>query len=244
MKLLLTNDDGIDGEGLKVLAEALRESGHEVTVFAPDCNNSAVSHKITMFSPVRAEKVDFNGIEAYAVSGSPADCVLLAVCGFFVKPDMVISGINCGINLGSDVIYSGTVAGAMEGAQNGIPSLALSLGIRSRHTEIERSAFFARAASLTIEKLEEWANLAREVEGIVNVNFPVTEPKGYRFCSASRTNYQTAYEEEEGGYRMRFNPPAPSEADGDIPLFCDGYVTVTPLKLNLTDEKTLERWQK
>lgn len=246
MKILITNDDGIQGEGLLTLAKALFKAGHTVYVVAPDCNNSAVSHKLTMRERVQVKKCDIGGglNNAYRVGGSPADCVLIALCALGIKPDMIFSGINDGQNTGSDTLYSGTVAGAMEGAQNSNPSIALSQRIRINMDAGEKTALYCRAAEMTVKHLNEWKNLAAEVEGILNINFPVGELKGITLCRSVRTRYCTSYQYDEGGYLMQFNPPEPVDGDGDIPMLKSGYVTLTPLKLNLTDGETLEKWQK
>ena len=241
MRILLTNDDGIDGEGLIVLASALQQNGHEVLVVAPDKNNSAVSHKLTMYEKVYLKK---RNERHYAVSGSPADCVLMALCVLHFQPDIVLSGINCGLNVGSDVLYSGTVAGAMEGAQNGIPSIALSQRLRLHMTDEERTKLFLQAVNKTCERLQTWATLAGEFEGMLNVNFPSGEILGETFCHASKTLYRPSYHLEGDGYLMDFNPPELKDGDGDIPLLKSGFLTITPLKLNNTDYEMLKEWKK
>ena len=124
MEILVTNDDGIHAEGLRALAKALRPLGH-VTVIAPDREQSATSHALTLHRPLRIKKVEE---DVLSVDGTPTDCVLLGVHGFLKqKPDLVVSGINHGPNMGNDTSYSGTVAAAVEGTFLGIPSVALSL---------------------------------------------------------------------------------------------------------------------
>jgi len=240
MRFLLTNDDGIDGEGLKTLASVCKKAGHDVLIVAPTENNSAVSHKLTMRNPLRAE---LRERDTYAVSGTPADCVLFALKALAANPDIVISGINDGVNLGSDVLYSGTVAGAMEGAQNGIPSIALSLPtFANLHNGTVR-----QAAEIFIRHLAEWTNLAQGVEGILNVNFPSLLPeRGIRLCRCSKTNYCTHYHAtEDGSYTMEFHPPREAKKEeADIPLHHAQNITLTPLRLNLTDEALLRRWRK
>ena len=240
MKILITNDDGIRGEGLAVLASALQKKGHELIIVAPKENNSAVSHKITMRVPFTLEKLTEN---SYAVGGTPADCVLVALCYLKIKPDLIISGINTGVNMGSDVLYSGTVAGALEGAQNGLPSIALSQYLKRSFTDEEISIALNRAASIAAEKLPEWFELAKTT-GAVNINFPPFEPLGTRVCKQAHTHYNTSYAlREDGQLQMQFNPPEPA-GDGDIPLIKAGYITLTPLEVDLTDYAALTKWEK
>ncbi|MDE6274150.1 MAG: hypothetical protein K2L87_03775, partial [Clostridiales bacterium] len=220
-------------------------AGHEVFVSAPDRNNSAVSHKLTMREPVAVKEVSpCEGVKAYAVAGSPADCVLIALCALNIKPDLVLSGINDGQNTGSDVIYSGTVAGAMEGAQNRLPSIALSQRFSMHSTPEEKTRLFLRDAKFTVDNLSAWKARAEEIEGVLNVNFPTGEITGIAICHAVRTHYNMGYRLGEEGYLMQFYPPEPMEGDGDIPKLKAGNVTLTPLKLNMTDTETLKRWSK
>ncbi len=238
MKILLTNDDGIEGEGLQVLAAALRGRGHEVFIAAPKENNSAVSHKIHMRAAISLEKRAEN---VYVLGGTPADCVLVALHYLKYQPEIVLSGVNMGQNVGSDVIYSGTVAGALEGAQNKIPSIAFSQYLRDFTAE-ETSAALKRAAELAAENLAAWAELVKQT-GAVNVNFPPHEPLGIKFCKQAHTYYNTSYAMTKDGLKMQFNPPAPA-SEGDIPSLKAGYITFTPLKIDMTDYKTLEKWDK
>lgn len=239
MKILLTNDDGIQGEGIQVLAAALRGRGHEVFIVAPKENNSAVSHKIHMRVAMSLEKRAEN---VYVLGGTPADCVLVALHYLNYQPELVLSGINMGQNVGSDVIYSGTVAGAIEGAQNEIPSIAFSQYLRTDFTAEETGAALKRAAELAAENLADWAELAKKT-GAVNVNFPLREPLGIRFCKQAHTYYNTSYAMTEDGLKMQFNPPV-AASEGDIPSLRAGYITFTPLKIDMTDYEALEKWEK
>lgn len=248
MNILITNDDGIEGEGLHALASALTAAGHTVTVIAPDCNNSAVSHKINMREPMRlAECSRGRGYRAYSLSGSPADCVIFALYALNEKPELVVSGINDGNNLGSDCMYSGTVSGAQEGAHNGIPSIALSTDYRCNQDD------FARAAELFVENFAAWTEYARQCKGALNVNIPVKrELKGTRICHTARVKYFPAYEcvdPEQGIYRYCVGtsekcPPQVDEGENDARLFRAGYITLTPLTLDRADVSLIERWTK
>lgn len=243
MNILLTNDDGIFGEGLRTLASALKRKGHHVTVVAPHENNSAVSHKITMQPGLKISREDFDGIEAYSVTGTPTDCVLLALKHLGIRPDLLISGVNAGLNLGVDTLYSGTVAGAMEGAVCGIPSIALSQRLHRAYTPEEITAAFRRACGITIEKLQDWAKLAQEAR-VVNINFPDCSPKGFSFCAAAKSWYQTTYYTEEGvGLGIVSSAPQ-FEGEGDILYLREGYVTITPLRVDFTNDELLAEWRK
>ena len=245
MKILLTNDDGIEGEGLHALACALK--GHTLWVAAPDRNNSAVSHKLTMFEPIICREYDMEGHAAYSVVGTPADCVLLALRALGAVPDVVLAGINDGLNAGSDVFYSGTVAAAYEGRQNGIPSIALSQHTRPPQAPLSadaRDACFRYYAQWTAEHIEWLYSLAKQTEGVLNVNFPACyPPRGIRAARTVRTNYVTSYRREGDSYRMQFHPPMPAEDEGDITLLREGYLTMTPLRMNLTDDDAMKQWK-
>lgn len=161
MKILLTNDDGIDFLGLKILEETLIESGHEVWVCAPSSPRSATSHCISIHTKVTIKQV---GERRYSCSGYPADCILFAMKGAVpVVPDLIISGINNGYNLSTDIIYSGTVAAAREGAIHGVPSIAVS----SERTEeaVKKAAYFLN------QKIETFINICDEFS-FLNINVP------------------------------------------------------------------------
>ena len=238
MKILLTNDDGIHGEGIHALASALKEAGHEILIVAPSMNNSAVSHKLTMREAIPIEK---RSEDSYAVGGTPADCVLVALKYLKFLPELILSGINMGMNVGSDVLYSGTVAGALEGAQNGIPSIALSQFLRNNSMD-EVKMYFCRAAKYTAEHLEEWVVLARQTAAL-NVNFPLGEPQGVRICRQAKTLYEMSYTAHEDGLHLTCRSPEEA-GEGDIPLLKAGYITITPLGLNMTDFDAIDRWGK
>jgi 5'-nucleotidase len=164
MNILVTNDDGLDCEGILLLAEALRDlSSHRILVLAPDCERSGVSQSISLDSAIRIRN---RGKDIWTCSGTPADCVLVAALGGLpAKPDLVVSGINAGANLGTDLIYSGTAAAARQAALFGIPAMALSLVL------LKRPVFWKQAAEFTRDHLEELISLWKE-DTFVNVNFP------------------------------------------------------------------------
>ncbi|HCY19768.1 MAG TPA: 5'/3'-nucleotidase SurE, partial [Deltaproteobacteria bacterium] len=160
--ILVSNDDGIHSEGIKALARALKRVG-DVFVVAPDRERSAASHSLTLHRPLRVEKI---GINSYAVDGTPTDCINIAVNGILKKrPDLVVSGINKGGNLGDDVTYSGTVSAAMEGTLLGIPSFAISLVSRENFYFNIAAKFAARLARHILKK-----GLPKDT--LLNVNVP------------------------------------------------------------------------
>lgn len=232
MKILVCNDDGIESGGLKTLAEKLAEN-NEVLIIAPDGNRSACSHTLTVKDSIKVSKYDkIKGCRAYAISGSPADCVKIGkhVFGDFT-PDVVVSGINKGHNLGSDILYSGTVAIAYEAAFFGIPAFAFSA---FSHDEGDFSEF-ALIASDILLKLFPFTEKGR----IWNVNFPDfgIKIKGKKFTPLASRVYNDEYVlDENGNYRLY------GVIDESIPFYdCDaewnkkGFITITPLKYDKSD---------
>lgn len=237
MKILLVNDDGIYADGLHAAWRALKEVA-EVFVCVPDRPRSAVSHGITMHKPLRAHRVStFDGI-AHTSNGTPADCVPLALLQLMDEPpDLVVSGINLGPNLGDDVHYSGTVAGAMEGMLNGIPSFAISLA-DWENPQWDAAAAFCADFAVKMQKL----TLPRDT--FINVNVPNLAPeaiKGTRITSQGSRRYKgdiVRYEAPHiGVYYWRGGEIIDrTEADDtDIQAVKDGYISVTPLHIDLTN---------
>lgn len=232
-RILVTNDDGVHSEGIRTLAHALEAVG-DVTIVAPLQEASAIGHALTLRRPLRLETV---APDIYAVDGTPTDCVNIAVAVLFKGelPDMVVSGINMGWNLGDDVTYSGTVAGALEGALLGIPAIAVSLQ-RTRDYIFD----FAPAAQAA-------ATLAAWIEAhplpdrtFLNVNLPKGVPKGFRRTVQGKRNHVTKITErldprgkpyywiEEG-----LDDWTPHD-DSDYHAVQEGYISVTPLNPDLT----------
>jgi len=242
MKILVCNDDGYMATGINVLTEAL-ETVADVVVVAPDRNRSAASNSLTLSSPLRVTRT---GENRYAVNGTPSDCVHLALTGFLdYEPDLVVSGINHGANLGDDVIYSGTVAAAMEGRFLGWPTIAVSL-VGHRLTHFDTAA---RVVTDMIRKLE---NSALAPEVILNVNVPdvpFDELKGVR---AARLGFRHKSEpivrsEDPHGRTIYWVGPAGQGQDAgpgtDFHAISEGAASVTPLKVDLTRHDTLPRLQ-
>jgi 5'-nucleotidase len=238
--LLLTNDDGITASGLGVLERELSTLG-EVIVAAPAREQSAVGHGISLSRPLRVKTM---GEGRYAVSGTPADSVLLALFRFCPRrPDLVISGINLGVNLGTDVFYSGTVAGALEGAIHGIPAMAVSQELPTARTHdgatampllLERTARLATqlAASLLAHPLPPRVTL--------NVNAPAAMTDRFCWTRQGRRAYREQVEERLDlrgvPYYWLGGPPLPgqSEPGTDAHAVEHGWISLTPLGLDLT----------
>ena len=209
MHILLTNDDGISATGLREMSKAASDAGHRVTIFAPDSQRSAASHSISLTRELRAERVPYDGIAAYAVNGTPADCARL---GLYLlgsdRPDIVIAGINRGANRGAAILYSGTVAAAMEGALCGVPGVAVSL---CKFVDDG----YEHAARLGV-KLAEWAlEHPLPIGEIYNLNVPYgRKPLGVRAATLSHEYiFSPAYRETAEGWVMVDGEPLVPEED-------------------------------
>jgi 5'-nucleotidase len=237
-RILVSNDDGYFSDGLKALVEAVSPLG-EVWVVAPDREQSAASHAISLHRPLRIKEV---GERWYAVDGTPADSAYLAINHILkdARPDLMVSGINHGANLAEDVMYSGTVAAAMEGAFLGVPAIAFSLVTR-RNFDFGPAARFARAIVA--------AALARPLPRrmLLNVNIPGgVEPEGYAVTRLGRHTYGYEVVEKEDPRGRKYYWIGGSEYQHeDIPgsdcnaVFLDKCISVTPLHLELTDHSRL-----
>jgi 5'-nucleotidase len=240
--ILVTNDDGYDAPGIAVLQGAVAPLGR-VFVVAPDREQSASSHSLTVHRPLRVLRVAEG---RHRVDGTPTDCVHLAVPRLTggVTPDLVVSGINRGLNIGDDVVYSGTVAGAMEGALLQIPAIAFSMETDAAGMAdyAVAAAFIRRIARTVLER-----ELPRGV--LLNVNFPAREPRGVRVTrQGTRTYRATALERQDPAYYWIDSADAvpTGEPDGDHAAITDGYVSVTPLHADLTHVPSLSplsRWR-
>ena len=237
--ILLTNDDGINAPGILAMRESLKKTD-EVIVAAPEGEMSGVSHSVTLEKPITVRWVDKG---TAAVSGTPTDCVLLAVHGFMKqKPSIVVSGINLGPNLGNDVTYSGTVAAALEASILGFDAVAISLCTR-RNPDFGPAARFG---SRLVEFLRE-KHLPPGV--FLNVNVPDLSErglKGVRMTRLGRRTYrddvvQLADPEGEACYKIGGEPVCELEEGTDVQAVADGYISVTPVTLDLTDHGYLER---
>lgn len=254
MRIVLTNDDGIDAPGLAAARRALErsEAVSEVLVVAPDRNRSGVGRSITFNERLRLkERPMYDGVPGYACSGTPVDCVRLVALGLMdFEPDLVFSGINHGENLGDDITYSGTVAGAFEGIVIGVPGLAVSLSIqRPWHSGEEPELHFepvaefsARLAEAAIEKLP-----AGRILNINAPNLPLSELSGTRVTRLGRRLYKDELIEitdEDGGvtYDIYNNPPKHHHEEGtDLLAVERGEISITPVHLDLTDSEGIQK---
>ncbi len=236
MRILVTNDDGIFSEGLKLLVEALSGLA-EVVVVAPDREQSASSHSLTLNRPLRMHRIREHW---YAVDGTPTDCVNLAVQGLLKEapPDLVVSGINFGLNLGGDVTYSGTVSAAFEASMHGLPGIAFS-------QEVSEGFSFSTAAELAREVIAVLVAEELPQDLLLNVNFPSGAPLGVRWTRLGKRSYrQTVVEKRDPKGRKYYwiagTPEWEQETGTDYEALMAGYVAVTPLHLDLTDYRGLE----
>jgi 5'-nucleotidase len=235
--ILVTNDDGYRSEGIHALAAALKSIG-EVTVVAPVEEASAIGHALTLRRPLRLEMIR-DGV--YGVDGTPTDCVNVALTQVFRSrpPDLIVSGINKGYNLGDDITYSGTVAGALEGALLGFPSIAVSL--RQTRGAYDFSAA-ARAAAHVAEALLRKPLPART---FLNINVPKGEPRGYRATVQAKRNHVTSVAERHDPKGRPYYWIEEGQNDwephdrSDYQAVKDGYVSVTPLQPDLTAHDAL-----
>jgi 5'-nucleotidase len=235
-RILVTNDDGYRSEGIHALARALRAIG-EVTIVAPVTEASAIGHALTLRRPLRLESI---GEGVFAVDGTPTDCVNIAVTQVFKQlPALVVSGINKGWNLGDDVTYSGTVAGALEASLLGIPAIAVSLRQTRDAYNFEHAARAAANIAASI--------LQRPLPGrtFLNLNVPKGEPKGYRVTVQAKRNHVTSVAERHDpkGHPYYWIEEGENEWEphdrSDYQAVRDGYVSVTPLHPDLTAHAVL-----
>jgi 5'-nucleotidase len=246
MQILLTNDDGIYAPGLAAMERALAPLG-EVTVVAPATEQSGVGHSITFLTPLMAQEIFDGERRRWAVDGSPADCVKLAIGEFCPRrPDLVVSGINGGFNIGINVLYSGTVAGATEGALFGIPSVAVSL-------EYDERPQFDRAAELAVRLIEQIvAQQDPREQPLYNINIPTAaldQPTDVRVVPMATARWPADFDEriDPKGRRYYWAMGTPPTAiDGevtDLEAIQQGCVTVTPLRIDRTEPKMLDELQ-
>lgn len=240
MKILVSNDDGYLARGINVLADALAEVA-EVVVVAPDRNHSGASNSLTLHSPLRIHEVAEN---RYFVNGTPSDCVHLALSGLLAEdPDIVVSGINHGANLGDDVIYSGTVAAAMEGRYLGLPAIAVSLvGQRPQH--------FETAARIAVDLVRRLESDALPTDVLLNVNVPDRPFDELTGVAATRLGFRHRSEplirttDPQGKEIYWIGPAGPGQDAGpgtDFHAIERGAVAVSPLKVDLTRHETVSQ---
>lgn len=244
MRILISNDDGVMADGIRVLAQQLAEIG-EVYVVAPDRQRSAAGHGITLHKPLFVEEHDFGpGIRAYGLSGTPADCVKFGVSEILQdgKPDIVVSGINSGSNLGNDVTYSGTVSAAIEGSIQGLPAIAVS--------QCGQEPFDYTGAALFTKKLiQEVMKRGLDPDTILNVNHPPLAPAdvlGVRITTLGKRRYHNQYDKRTNPrgvpYYWLAGPlkDLPTSPDSDIRAIQEGYISVSPVHFDFSYRQMID----
>ena len=239
-RILVTNDDGFDAPGLASLIKAVEPLG-EVIVVAPDREQSAMSHALTLDRPLRVQCVAEG---RYRIDGTPTDCVHLGIDSLTggQLPDLVVSGINHGLNVGDDVTYSGTVAGALEGALLQVPAIALSTA-----TDPDGRADYGHARDFAHHVVAKVLRHGLERGVLLNVNLPRRPPRGVRITRQGTRHYRTtAVERIDPAGRPYYwiaglDMTRTGEPDGDHVAIAEGYISVTPLHANLTHEASLTR---
>ena len=253
MRVLLTNDDGIEADGLQTLRRALAQLADvELAVVAPDGNRSAMARMITTRRPLWVQEVDFDdGSVGYATDGTPVDCVRLAKLGLIdgFEPDVVVAGINHGSNLGDDITYSGTVAAALEGIVLGIPGIAVSQQSTAREMDFRLGSqfFFEVAAEFVARVVDELDDVPLAAGTLLNVNVPSGEPQGVEVTRLGKRIYRDelklAAEDEDKGRRYWIygaDPGFHDEPGTDLAAIHAGRIAVTPLHFDLTAAHGLE----
>ncbi|ENK1244155.1 5'/3'-nucleotidase SurE [Clostridium sporogenes] len=244
MNILLTNDDGIDAEGINTLAKLLSKY-HNVIMVAPEDQRSASGHSITIYEPIVVKQVRKHyDIEAYSISGTPADCVKVALDKLISNNiDIVISGINKGLNMGNDILYSGTVSAAIEGSMYKIPSIAVSAEfVRGKKENYEIAAKYTLEILNRVKK----ENLKNDV--VLNLNIPFCseeEIKGIKVCKVGNRIFNTRFSEEideEGNKILKLEGDINKNINDDTDVYYirNKYVTLTPLHYDLTNFNILE----
>jgi len=238
MKILLVNDDGIYAEGIWALARALCRE-HEVVIVAPDGQRSGASHSVTLHGAINYAAYDNDLCAAYYINGTPCDCVKFGLLELAQGADMLISGINDCANVGTDILYSGTVNAAIEGGICGLPSIAVSVKVKNND--------FEYPAKFVADNLELFKSLCHD-DLIVSINMRSSlkeDLKGVRLASCGVRRFDDYYTLLADGYHLfgdnrdMGNPP-----DSDIELYYNQYIAVTPVKIDFNDRDALQTWQK
>jgi 5'/3'-nucleotidase len=240
-RILVTNDDGVHSDGIHALAAALAHLG-EVTIVAPHAEASAIGHALTLRRPLRMERLRDR---VYEVDGTPTDCVNIAVTQVYTAssaPDIVVSGINKGYNLGDDITYSGTVAGALEGSLLGIPSIAVSLArTRGKYDFGPAASAAATVAAMTLR------GGVITPRTFLNINVPSGKPKGFRLTVQAKRNHITIVDPRTDPRGQSYYWIEEGENDwephdrSDYQAVRNGYVSVTPLQADMTDHEALAK---
>jgi 5'-nucleotidase len=252
LNVLLTNDDGIEAEGLQEMRRALAELEEvRLAVIAPDANRSAMARSITTRRPLWVAEVPFtDGSVGYATDGTPVDCVRLASLGIIAdfSTDLVVSGINHGANLGDDITYSGTVAAALEGVVLGLPAIAVSQqsGARALDYRFDGGFGFEVAADFVARLVERIGDVPLPARTLLNVNVPAGIPEGVEVTSLGKRIYRDELKlEREEENRRRYwiygsDPGFHDEPGTDLAAIAAGRIAVTPIHFDLTDRPSLD----
>ena len=247
MKILVTNDDGIYSSGIYALWDVAKEFG-DVTLVAPDTQKSAVGHGITITNPLYITEIDQgNGFKGFAISGTPADCVKIGIKKIMSsKPDIVLSGINIGSNLGNNIIYSGTVAAAIEGAVAGIPSIAFSVDSFNPNSFETSKAVVRKVINLYLDN-------SPPIGTILNVNVPhcsLVDLKGYKVTIQGKQYFDDNFDERTDPRGRKYYWMIGEMVDNDKTLDCDGiaidnnYASVTPINFEMSNIEYLDQLKK
>ena len=244
MKILITNDDGIDAIGIRLLAEWARTVG-DVTVVAPKVEQSGMSHAIDFTRPIEIKRVEFmDGVEAYSMDSTPADCIRFGVLGLDRKYDLVLSGINRGVNVGVDLVYSGTVGAIFEAARLNTPGIAFSTFPTSQEYAAQH---FGAVYSFLAERELVKGN------AIFNVNIPdtlahPTAAESIRMTYQGSQYFSDAFVKQDGDIYVQVGAQIPDthpdDLDRDTVAIHSGYISVTPLLATRTDMETYNRFKK
>jgi 5'-nucleotidase len=253
MRVLITNDDGIQATGLNALRKELRKIPElDVNVIAPNSNRSATARSITTRSPLWVEEIPFeDGSSGYATDGTPVDCVRFAELGLVgERPELIVSGINHGSNLGDDITYSGTVAAALEGIVLGIPAIALSQSAGGEATGLPwgREFDFSSSAAFAAELVRRVAEDPLPADTLLNVNCPSGTPSGVEVTHLGKRLYNDELkqvdEDSDGRRRYQiygYEPSFEDEAGSDLSAIAHERISVTPVHFDLTDRPSLDR---
>jgi 5'-nucleotidase len=257
VRVLITNDDGIQATGLQALRrELIGIDGLDVHVIAPDSNRSATARSITTRSPLWVEEIPFDdGTSGYATEGTPVDCVRFAELGLVgERPELIVSGINHGSNLGDDITYSGTVAAALEGIVLGIPAIAISQQSAAHELDFRlgREFDFSVSAAFAAELVRRVAQDPLPADTLLNVNCPAGQPSGIEVTHLGKRLYNDEMklveeDPETGRHRYQiygFEPSFEDESGSDLSAIARERISVTPVHFDLTDRPSVDRLRK
>ena len=242
MRILLTNDDGIHAKGLEILEEIALQFSDDIWIVAPESDQSGLAHSLTLNEPLRLRKLSD---KRFALKGTPTDCVIMGVRELMdEKPDLILSGVNSGQNIGDDITYSGTVAAAMEGALLGIPSIALSQAYEWADTQRQIKWQTTIAHSPTI--IQQLLEMSIPAKTLINLNFPNCDPDeitGVEITRQGTYDHGLYMEKRHDGrsfpyYWLRFGREVPKQREGtDIIALLENRVSITPVRLDWTHEE-------